>query len=135
MENQKQIQKQNDHVHVKNAQQLRAMMETQGWKTIVKPLVDKMIADVVGYRQENGIWNSGSFGDKRISNAKAENLLWYREGLINFNNHLMTYFSIAEGARRRLRAKKNNDYKIPLLDSSYSNVGQDEVDEGGAISE
>lgn len=130
-----QSQKQNDNKHIQNAKQLKQMMDTDGWKEICKPLLDKMIADVIGYRQKDGVWNSGSFGDKRLSNMKAENLLWYREALVNFNNHLMTYYSVAEGARRRLKGKKSKDFKIPMMDSTYANTGYQEIDYGGAISE
>lgn len=125
-----------DNEHIKNAQQLQITMETVGWQQIVKPLLDKMIADVVGYRKKNGVWDSGIYGDKRISNAKADNLLWYRQALIDLNNHIYSYFSIADSARKRLRQKKTDTYKIPMLDTSYSNTAQPEpLEYGGAINE
>ena len=109
-----------DQQHVKNARLLKETMNTEGWKTIVEPLLSKMIEDVIGYKKKNGEWVNGSFGDKRLGDAKATNLLWYRMSLINFNNHLFSYFNVSEMAMKRLESKdKKEETKHPMKNSKY----------------
>ena len=128
-----------DRQHVKHARWLNETMQTDGWKNIVEPLIDKMIRDVVGYKKDNGEWVSGSFGDSRIGEAKATNLLWYREALINLNNHLHSYFKVAEMAKKRLEAKNKKTKSVhPMKNSRYgSNVDMvkfsDKYEGGGTI--
>lgn len=110
-----------DKQHLRNAVELKVTMETKGWKEIIQPLINKMIQDVVGYQKPNGMWDSGSFGDKRLGDAKADRLLWYRQFGIDFNNHLFSYFNVASGASKRLKEKKTEKELNPMFESSYSN--------------
>jgi hypothetical protein len=126
-------QRKSDRKLVRNAQELKVMMDTKGWSTIAKPLLDKMIADVVGYRKPTGEWVTGSFGKTHLS---AENLVWYRQALMDFNNHLYGAFTLAETAKKNLKHKKPDAFNSPMEDSEYNIEGSEiETNYGGAINE
>jgi hypothetical protein len=79
-----------------------------------------MIVDVIGFKQSDGTWNSGAYGDKRLAEVRADKLLWYRQALIEFNNNILAHFSVARGAEERLRehAKKKKEL-TPMSQSKY----------------
>ena len=105
---------------VDNAKMLKQTMETDGWRQIVSPLLDKMIVDIVGFKRDSGEWMSGSYGDKRLGEIKADRLLWYRQALIEFNKHLFSYFRTGKGAQERLKKVRKTKSKTPMLDSKYN---------------
>jgi len=99
---------------------IKETLETKGWQEIIGPLIDKMIQDVVGAKV-GGRWQPGAFGDKRLSNASAENLIWYRQALIELHEHIFSYLDAAEGAKKRKKGKKDKVI-VPMLSGSYSGV-------------
>lgn len=97
-----------------------------------------MIVDVVGGK-EGGVWHGGAFGDKRLGEARASNLLWYRQGLIEFHQHIKSYLTAMETAKKDLKAMEKNkqvNFTTPMLDSDYSGDGKPSfgsysIDDGG----
>ena len=86
-----------------------------------------MISDVVGFKKESGEWVSGSYGDKRLGEVKADRLLWYRQALIEFNNNILSHIRVGNAAkdRRRVRRLKEPKSKTPMLDSKYNHKRTD----------
>lgn len=97
-------------------EQLKITMDTVGWKEIIKPLLDKMIKDVIGYQEESGKWNEGSINQSSMS---SENLICYRKALIDFNNKLYQYFEQAKNSKEVLR-KLSSDVQPELYVAPFS---------------
>lgn len=84
-----------------------------------------MIADVVGYKRNDGTWEPGAFGDKRLGEVRADKLLWYRQFGIDYINHLHSFFNVAKGAEKRIEARgKKKKLTAPLMDSAYNMNGK-----------
>lgn len=106
---------------IQQAQLLNETIETQGWLKIVKPLLDKMIVDVIG-AQDGNFWDPGSFGDKRLGDVKADRLLWYRQALMEFNNHVYSIILAGEQAQQRLQefeANQKEPFQNPMVKGDY----------------
>lgn len=84
--------------------------------------------DVIGFKSESGEWNGGSFQNTLLEKAEATNLLWYRQALIDFNNHIHSIPKIAEGAKERLKRKKGNKITTPMVESSYDTYSSEPID-------
>lgn len=83
-----------------------------------------MILDVFGFKRDEGTWDSGIYEQ---SSYKPNELIVYRQALIDFNNRLYFHFQAAESASRRL-AKDMEDKdkkapKTPMHNTSYSETG------------
>lgn len=114
--------KEQDLLLIKQGKMVADLVETEGWKQIVSPLIDKMIVDVVGGK-EGSVWNTGSFGDKRLGEVKADRLLWYRQALIELNNHIYSYLEAGKNAEERLKSDDERMVKInPMLEGPYAHA-------------
>lgn len=103
------------------AEQLRLTMDTQGWKEIVQPVLDKMIVDVIGYKNKDGTWEAGATDFNK--SWTPEMFIAYRQALMDFNNHLLSFLTEGE----RLRAHKENEERdpgfiMPMQDTRYSHI-------------
>lgn len=95
-----------------------------------------MIEDVIGAKR-NGRWDAGSFGGSaRITfggygdklHLSPENLMWYRQALIDFQNRLLDIVDAGVQARTRMAAMAGGEIKetaapefnIPMIDSPYA---------------
>jgi hypothetical protein len=108
------------------------MMATKGWKEIAEPILSKMIADVVGYKRKDGSWETGSYGDKRLGEVRADKLLWYRQFGMDFTNHLHSFFSIAAQAEKRIEGRTvAKTTRTPMLDSAYNIKSNKVTSRGG----
>ena len=109
-----------DNNHLRNAKLLRETMDTEGWKKIIDPLLNKMICDIVGFKRDTGEWDSGAFGDKRLGENRADRLLWYRQFGIDFNNNLYSFYNIARIAELRLKElEKRSKDAPPMTNTKY----------------
>jgi hypothetical protein len=69
-------------------EKVKALVESQGWKDVAQPLLDKMVIDTVGGIGKDGMWSPGIVGDANRKGYSTEYLLGYRMGLMDFNNRL-----------------------------------------------
>lgn len=118
-----QTQQQVDAQLVRAGRLVQETMNTRGWKEIIEPMLDQMIMDVVGAKA-NGRWYAGAFGNKKMGNVKAENLVWYRQALIEFHQYVYSYIDAAVQAKQR--KKEGNEkpvFNIPMIDGPYSVTG------------
>ena len=116
-----------DQLHVRNWQQLQKTFNSKGWKEIILPLLDKMITDVVGKKLEDGSWDSGTFGDKRLGEVKADRLLWYRQFGIDFNNRLLSFKKVHDRAMKRQAGPEPKGDTNPMYDSAYAVKGDQDA--------
>ena len=106
-------------------------METQGWKTVIQPLIDKMITDSMGCKKD-GLWSEGALADCNKAGIEVEKVIWYRKALIEFNNSIHQVLLNAEKIRKNAqKQKEKNETKsdeviMPMHDVSYKN-GPDNI--------
>ena len=101
------------------ADQLRGMMTTTGWIDVAEPILTKMIMDASGYKKADGSWQVA----QPDSNMTQNDLSWYKQGLIDFNNHLFGFFTLAEDIKEMYKdkeTKKDKEYVMPMKDTSYA---------------
>lgn len=115
-----------DKKAVRDADELKITMKTQGWKTIIQPMIDKMITDSMGCKKD-GVWSEGALADCDIAGIEVEKMIWYRKALIEFNNSLQAILQEAERAKERKAAKDKAALKegeeeimMPMHDTSYN---------------
>lgn len=120
---QEQTQQQVDAQLVRMGRLVDEMLETRGWKEVVGPMLDQMIMDVVGAKM-NGRWKLGALGGRNIDNVTAQNLVWYRQALIEFHQYIYSYIDSAVQAKQRKKDGKTEAvYNIPMIDGPYSGKG------------
>ena len=118
----------NDIEIISNARLIEETLETRGWKEIIEPLIDMMISNVIGYK-EDGRWVKGMFDNFDLSEANAQNLIWYKQALVHLHQQIYSYLDAAKGARERQLDKSvvKEEYTTPMLDSKYSSTRTDDV--------
>lgn len=113
-----------DHEIIAQAEELQITMDTTGWNKVVQPLLDKMINDIIGGKQPDGSYDIGIPGLTQQPAEEALKAFQYRQALMEFNNHLRSYFVIAAKARKRLDTPEEVEsvekYTMPLQDTRYA---------------
>jgi len=71
-------------------EKVRETLESRGWIEVIRPMLDKMIVDVIGGK-ENERWHNGSLDDQRLGEAKAKELLAYKRALTDFFSYVYQY--------------------------------------------
>ena len=103
-------------------EELKITTQTQGWKKVVRPLLDKMISDVIGTKQESGSYDTGVYGLDKTDQELAR-AFHYRQALMEFANHLHSYEILAKRAKARLdipeAIESPQDYVMPMHDTRY----------------
>ena len=111
---------------IRKADELALTMRTKGWKETAQNILDSMIKDSLGYKQEDGIWNHGS---AKMSDYSIQEIVAYRNALMDFNNNLMAVLQRGDLARKRRENYENKKtsaidqtprYSTPMFDTSYS---------------
>lgn len=98
-------------------------IDSDGWKKIISPMLDKMIEDIVGGKH-NGRWNAGML-HKAKTDEKREYYIGYKQALIDLYNRINNYVEQLPKTERMLKAINENEqkakvYKRPMLDSPYA---------------
>lgn len=104
---------------------VKTTLDTNGWKEVIGPLLDKMIIDVLG-GQENGRWHNGSL-DRSRKDEKKEFLLGYKAALVNLHSAVYSYLDEAETARstiKELDEEAAAQYEIPMTTGDYAYGGE-----------
>lgn len=90
-----------------------------------------MILDIVGGKV-NGRWDAGAFTDKNmpphyLRGMTHENMVWYRQGLIDFHNRLFDIIDAGRVAKERAESADKPTPKPlpPLLDTSYAATSEE----------
>jgi len=103
-------------------EQVKATIDTQGWKQYIEPLLDKMIRDVLGGKDGNR-WDNGSFGEKNMTEFSVKELLAYKTALINFHNGVFQLVDDMESAKEELNRlstnKPTSDYELERDEGRY----------------
>jgi len=100
---------------------VKATLESQGWVEVLGPLLDKMITDVLGGK-ENGRWHNGSL-DRAHREERKEFLLGYKAALVNFHNASFSYLEelqVAKDTIKDLDKESKAKYDVPMTGGDYS---------------
>ena len=117
------------HEIVARASELEQTMKTPGWVNVVQPLLDKMIMDTIGFKREDGTWNTGCISHYDKPSEEIAKLFAYRQGLIEFNNRVLSHLLAATKAIKILNAKEETKgYIRPMSETRY---GSHEGDSNG----
>ena len=87
---------------------VKDMVESDGFQKVVGPMLDKMIVDVLG-QKENGRWHNGSIGDARLGEERLRSLCAYKRALTDFHAYLYNYID-----------------QLPKFEKEYSDIVKDE---------
>ena len=106
---------------VRNAEQVSLTLQTPGWVTVIKPLLDKLINDCIGYRDKNGQWVAGEL--QKGVNSTPNQIQDYSKALIEFETMIYDHIRMAEGIKRVHEEKtaKKTTFTTPLKDTRYAN--------------
>ena len=106
-------------------QEVKATIESKGWKDIIGPTIDRMIIDVVGGKLGD-VWVSGRL-DRAKKEERREFHIGYKQALIDLHGRVMFHLQqlpMLEEQMKMLQEDKKERYRIPLVeDSRYSPEG------------
>ena len=72
---------------IEESEQVLETLGSKGWKNTIGPLLDKMIIDVLGQKQ-NGRWHNGSLDAKELGEEKAQVLISYKRALTDLHFYI-----------------------------------------------
>ena len=72
---------------IEESEQVLETLESKGWKNTIEPILDKMIIDVLGHKQ-NGRWHNGSLDAKGLGEEKAQVLISYKRALTDLHSYI-----------------------------------------------
>ena len=106
---------------LRNAEQLKITMESAGWTTVVKPLMDRLIQDAIGYKSKSGEWVVGEIHKPR---EHMVNIPSYTLAIMELDIMLNDHFRLAEEIKEKYKdtEKKEVDgpeYSSPMKDTRY----------------
>ena len=98
-------------------------VQSDGWKDVVSPMIDKSITDIVGGKT-NGKWDAGLLTKPR-TDERREYYVGYKQALIDFHNRVLNYqeqLSKYEKMLERIKKSetKKKKYKHPFEGSRYA---------------
>ena len=81
-------------------EQVSLMLESNAWKEYVGPLLDRMIVDIIGGK-ENGRWLSTppKLNERTIATEEFRFLLGYKASLIDFHDGIHSIIDDADAAK------------------------------------
>jgi len=82
---------------IRAGNEVKHTLNTNGWKLFIKPLLDDMIKNVVG-GQDGDRWMGGVYKDDNHTGLSLENLMAFKQALIEFNESVYNMIDRAEMA-------------------------------------
>ncbi len=71
-------------------EEVKKTLDTDGWKLILEPMLNKMITDVMG-GIENGRWHNGSLDELKLGEEEAKVLIAYKRALVDLHKYIYQY--------------------------------------------
>ena len=97
---------------------VKTTVDTEGWKEIVEPMIDKMITDITGCKMQNGRWHGGLL-DRARKEEKREFYIGYKQALIDLHRRIWAYpdaIKRYEDERGTLVSGPKRGYTTPMID-------------------
>lgn len=105
---------------MEDGRKIKETVESEGWGVLIEPILDKMITDALGGKKD-GRWLPGT---EKISNYTSDQMLSYKDALIEFHNKIydyMDYLPTWEAEYKQLlKENKEPEYTEPMGDTSYA---------------
>ena len=104
------------------AEQIKIMFESNAWKHYAGPLLDRMITDVIGGK-ENGRWlgTPPKLNERTIATEEFRYLLGYKASLIDFIEGLNAIIDEAAAEQEAsVQAKANEGKETDMIGSQYN---------------
>jgi len=98
---------------------VKTTLETEGWKNVIKPLIDKAIIDVLG-GQIDGRWVSGLI-DRAKKDERREFYIGYKQALVDLDMRINNYIDqivLKEDELKRVLAEEER-FIGPYENSPY----------------
>ena len=109
---------------LKICNKVQETVNTDGWKSIISPLIDKSIIDVLG-GQIDGKWVSGLL-DRAKKDERREYYIGYKQALIDLSqriNFFLEQIPLKQDELKHMSEKKNK-YIQPMENSPYAPGGE-----------
>ena len=91
-----------------------------GWVEIIGPLLDKMIIDVLGSKQNNR-WHNGHLGNKELGESKLQILCAYKEALTDLHSYIYDFVDRLEPSKAEYTELVKEETSEPTeMKSSYA---------------
>jgi hypothetical protein len=104
---------------------VKRVLNQKGWRTILQPLLDAMITDVLGGKRGN-MYTSGAVS--KPDDKSIEYYIGYKQALIDFNNRVWNYvesMQILSDQIKKLeeQAGEPEKYINPMMEGPYAGAG------------
>lgn len=104
---------------LRNCKIVEETVNTQGWKEVIEPLLDKMVNDILGAKT-NGKWYGGLLNNSLKSDTR-EFYIGYKQALIDLHSRIYAYndnVKVYEDKKELLINKTQQKFKRPLIDDT-----------------
>ena len=108
--------------YIEKGRKVNEMLESDGWKEIIEPMLDKMISDVIGAKEE-GRWHNGSISLSSVGTEEAKSLIAYKRALTDFHNYVYDIVETSEQSELEYKELIVDGNKAPEEFESEYNVG------------
>lgn len=96
---------------------VKEVIDGDGWKNTIAPLIDKMIIDIVGGKIAD-VWSSGKL-DRAKKDERREFYIGYKQALIDLHGRIMSHLvqlPMLEDRIKELQKEKEGRFRVPLVD-------------------
>jgi hypothetical protein len=106
-------------------QNVKVLLESDGFTKTVGPLIDRMIIDVVGGKIGD-VWVGGKL-DRAKKEERREFYIGYKQALIDLHERMFFHLQqlpILEERIKLIETEKKETYRVPMMDSPYNPEGK-----------
>jgi hypothetical protein len=111
---------------LKRCQLVEAVVLSEGWKSVIEPLIDKTIMDITGGKV-NDKWYGGLL-DRAKKDERREFYIGYKQAMIDFHGRVQAYVKAIKVLKDKVDTLKREAvprYKVPMVDDTrYNNAVQ-----------
>tara|TARA_Y100000310_G_scaffold302043_1_gene339040 strand:+ start:71 stop:613 length:543 start_codon:yes stop_codon:yes gene_type:complete len=115
---------------LRTCKQVRDVLNSSGWRNIILPSLDRMIAEEVGGK----LGNSWVYG--KIQDEKSTDKIWFhigkKQGLLEFHNHVHNYLKMIELIENQLKGvaeDRKGEFQPPMMEVQYAVQRKEEKEE------
>jgi|TARA_Y100000310_G_scaffold266281_1_gene277721 hypothetical protein len=109
------------HDKLRICKQVRDVLTSPGWREIILPSLDRMIAEEVGGKLGNN-WVYG-----KIQDEKSTDKIWFhvgkKQGLLEFHNHVYNHLKMIDLLENQLKGvaeDRKGEFQPPMMEVRYA---------------
>jgi len=99
--------------------EVKAVLDSKGWKDTLGPIIDKTIMEVVGGKVGD-TWISGKI-DRARKDERREYWIGFKQALIELHGKIMFHLQqipLLEEQLKQLQLSRQERYKVPMVDDT-----------------